>query len=214
MKRILLSILLVFTFTPSFAQGVQYIKLTDDRWEFMTTEESFTLKGQTNFGVSLQVYNEIKESNPEARLRFFLILSYQTYDQGESIPAGGKLLMRTGKDEVFNFVNDVEGDILAYSPTSGFSEDISRHQYVSGSYSSYYINRGKYELTKDEVKKLATDGVVKIRIETNGESIDINLPATEQIKIGKERQNINKFAFYFMKMLLLSDKIFNPIKDF
>ena len=211
MKKILLTIAIVFVIIPSFAQDLKYIKLTEERWEFMTREEKLGSKEGGTVNVSYQVYNDIKEPNPDAKLRFFLILSYETSNQYERIPLNGKLLIRSGKDEVFTFVNEVEdGLILAYSPKTGYPEFIGCHVSVSGT----YINRGKYELSMDEVSKLGKDGVVKIRIETNGESIDINLPAKERIKIDKERKDVNKFAYFTTMTLRLTDCVFNPTKDF
>lgn len=215
MKKIILSIaLIVFVLTPTFAQEVEYIKLTDDSWEFKTSEERFTPKGQKDFGVSFQVYNDSKQANVKAKLRFFLILSYKTNDQKEIIPANGKLLIRTGEGEVFNFANDRNVySISAYDPTSGDPMSLSRHKVVFGK-RDYYINRGRYEISMDEMTQLGKDGVVKIRIETNMESIDIDLPAEEKFKIGKERYEGNRFAISIMKLFELSDRIFNPLKYF
>lgn len=216
MRKIILSIAIAaFVLTPTFAQEVEYIKLTDDSWEFMTSEEKFTPRGQKDFGVSFQVYNDSKQANANAKLRFFLILSYKTFDPKEIIPANGKLLIRSGEGEVFNFANDrnVLYSISTYYPTSGRPMGLYRHEETFGK-RKYYINRGRYEISMDEMTQLGKDGVVKIRIETNMESIDIDLPAEEKFKIGKERYEGNRFAISIMKLFELSDRIFNPLEYF
>lgn len=214
MRRIVLIIALFLLSTPVFSQKIRYIKLTDERWEFMTTDESYRPKGQKGFEVAFQVYNDINEPNPDNKLRFFLILTFNTYDKDSQIPSGGKLLIKTGKDEVISSINEVDGSILAYSPTTGWRDDISCHQWISGSYGSSYDIRGKYELTPEDITKIVTDGVIKIRVETNGESIDINLPLEETVKIGKEKKNLNRFGTSVGVMAILSEGVFNPLNDF
>lgn len=215
MRKIVLFLLLLILSMPVFSQQqVNYIKLTDDRWEFMTKEESFYPKNQKDFRVSFQVYNDINEPNLENRLRFFLILTFDSYDKNTEIPSGGKILLKTGKEEVIASTNEVNGSILAFNPATGDPDHISCHEYVPGRYFSSYKIRGKYELFMEDIIKMMNDGVIKIRVETNGESIDINLPLEETVKVGKEKKNFNKFGFSIGGMLLLADKVFYPLREF
>lgn len=203
--------LLVF---PVYAQNVNYIKLSQDYWEFMTQEDEFHPKGQTNFGVSWQAYNDLSDSNPDTKFHFFLILSYRSYKESENIPYGGKLLLKTTKDEIISASNVADYKIITYDPRDGLQMGLFTHEYADVGYVSSYINRGKYEISLEDIVKIANDGVVKIRIETTIESIDINLPATEQVKVGKERHEMNKFALSALSLAVYTDKIFEPENKF
>lgn len=97
MRKIVLALFILAINSPLYAQGVRYIKLTDERWEFMTKDESYRPKGEKSFEVAFQVYNDINEPNPESRLRFFMVLTFNTYDTDLQIPQNGKSLLRLGK---------------------------------------------------------------------------------------------------------------------
>lgn len=216
MRKIALFFVLLIINWPVFSQQIKYVKLTDDCWEFMTTDESFHPKGERYFSVAYQVYNYINESNPDNKIRYFLILSFRTYDYDRDIeiPSGGRLLIKTGTEDVISSTNDANRSIRVYSQTSGYSEIISCHEYVAKEYGSFYIIRGKYELTFEDITKMVTNGVIKIRVETTGESIDINLPLEESIKVGKEKKTLNRLGASVAAMVALSDSIFNPLKSF
>ncbi len=214
MRRFFFIASLLLLSSPIFAQKVRYIKLTDQRWEFMTTDESYRPKGENYFDVAFQVYNDINEPNRDFAVRFFMILTFSILDKSTEIPEGGKLLIKTGNNEVISSANETSGSILAYSPATGYREDISCHEYVPGRLVSSYKIRGKYELQADDIVKMAENGVIKLRIETNGESIDVNLPLEEQIKVGKDKISVNKFSVSIAMMSFLADSIFTPLDYF
>lgn len=213
MRKIITILVVSLLVFPIYAQNVNYIKLSSNWWEFMTQEDEFYPKGQTHFGVSWQVCNDLCDSIPDTKFHFFLILSYKSYNDSENIPFGGKLLLKTTKDEIISASNVADYKIITYDPKDGFQRSLYTHEYVDGGYISSYINRGKYEISQENIVKLATDGVVKIRIETNSESIDINLPATEQVKVGK-KHDMNKFALSAIKLASYTDQIFEPETNF
>ena len=200
MRRIVLFLSLLLLSAPAFAQEIRYTKLTNDSWEFMTTDESYIVKGRSRFDVAFQVYNDIKKPNPDNQLRYFLILTFHTHNSDLRIPLRGKLLIKTGKDEVVTSLNDVtlNGIIPTYSPTTGEQTAISCHKYMF----SYYNNCGRYELTLEDIKKIVM------------ESIDMNLPLEEKVKVGKTKKTLNWFGASFSAMMALSDTIFNPLKSF
>ena len=208
MKKFILILSLLLLGAPVFAQyfrytGYRYIKLTDDCWEFMTIDESIKPKKQVGFKVAFQVYNNINESNLDEKFKYFIILNFN----GVEIPSGGKLLIKTGKDEVISSICvrnqfDSFDAIPIYNPATGEGDH----------YAPQYC--GRYELTPEAIAKIAADGVIKIRVATNGESINIDLPHEEMIKVEKEKKKANKFGYLVSQFLQCSDILFNHLKYF
>lgn len=212
MKRVLLVVALIMFGAPMFSQGVKYIKLTDERWEFMTEEEVYRQKNETTFSMMFQVYNDIEEIIPENKLRYYLILTFSN-NGNPKILERGKLLIKTGKDEIVSSVNEAGKEIWAYDSATGYSSPLPCKDYVSNKYFSYYKIRGKYELMLEDLAKILADGVVKMRVETSGESIDVEFPLEEIIKVEKEKQKINRFAKSVENMLSLVSHVFEHDKE-
>jgi hypothetical protein len=209
MKKVILILSLLLLGAPVFAQyfrytGYRYIKLTDDCWEFMTIDESFKPKKQVGFKVAFQVYNNINESNLDKKFKYFIILKFN----GVEIPCGGKLLIKTGKDEVISSIC-VKNQLPSVDLIPIYKSDTGGEGYESH---GHYC--GRYELTPESIAKIAADGVIKIRVATNGESINIDLPHEEMIKVEKEKKKANKFGHLVSQLLQCSDILFNHPKYF
>lgn len=212
MKRVLLVVELILFCVPMFSQGIKYIKLTEERWEFMTEEEVYRQKNERTFSMMFQVYNDIEEIIPENKLRYYMILTFSN-NGSPQIPERGKLLIKTGKDEVISSVNEEGEQILSYDSATGYSSFLLCKDYVSNKYFSYYRIRGKYELMREDLDKILTDGVVKMRVETSGESIDVEFPLEEVIRVEKEKQKTNRFAKSVENMLRLVPHVFDHAKE-
>lgn len=213
MKKIVILVSFLLFSLPLFSQNVRYIKLTDNFWEFMTIDEPYTPKGERSFNIAFQVCDYINEPNPDDRLAFYLILTFNEPSYSSlRIPNGGNLLIKTGKGEIISSVNEADESIPAYSPSNGAVKDIPCHQ-VDNTVNKCYI-RGLYKLLPEDLSKMESDGVIKIRVETNGDNIDVNLPLEEQIKIGKKKIVDNKFSISVRTLYLLIQDVYNPLKNF
>ena len=214
MKRITIILCLTLLSIELFSQDIRYIKLTDTRWETMTNDVYMSPKKQKAFNIALQVYNDLTEPNPDNRLRYFMILSFKNYSDNPKIPTGGKLLIKTGKDEIISSVNDATGYITVYSPSIGRIDVLSCYEPFYSQYFSGYIVRGRYELTTEDLTKIIKDGVIRMRVETNEDMYDITFPLEEPIKIGKEKKRLNRFGIEVSKLLNSIVNVFDPLKNF
>ena len=66
---------------------------------------------------------------------------------------------------------------------------------------------------REDLDKILTDGVVKMRVETSGESIDVEFPLEEVIKVEKEKLKTNRFAKSVENMLRLIPHVFDHAKE-
>lgn len=209
-KYFLLIIASILSSLPSLSQ-IKYIKLTEDSWRVMTVEEAFHPKKQTPFSLSFLSDYDM----PLDTVHMFLIISYVTYNKQEVIPFNGKLLFKTGDGEIITLKNccSLSGYIESYSGTSGEHEILSNHKTVPGTYRDSYINRGLYELSMDEIEKIVLEGIIKIRIETNSDYLDIDLPLKEQIKTDSGKIEDNRLSYYLLSNTALVMTIYNPLNN-
>lgn len=229
MKKLLLFVLALIVFLPlsaqlevSYHKDVKYLRITDEYKKVLLLQgNDFKSSNKKEFDVLFEV---VQENPSDKNFKYFLVLEYKTYDDELLIPDNGKLLLKTGTGEVIHLTNELYGDGWKYATifdpenvtltvTALPSKSPIYHHprpFPLTGYEDYYIIRARYFLPMEDIEKICQDGVVKLRIQTNFNSIDIDLPAQEKFKIGNQVITNNKFA-QTMKDVVSSARYFlNP----
>lgn len=205
MKKLVLLVLLSFVSFLAIAGDIEYIKILEDKWEYMTkTEYSHGL------GIAFQVMHYTTQEK-EGIDDYYLIIS-KGVNNGERIPAEARLLLKTSDGEIITLSNNIESEssgllCWCYDAIGRLSsrETVERKD-------RYQSIRGRYKLEKTVLEKIRDKGIIKVRIETTGDSIDINYPEKENIWKNKTRTYANRFSVAVNSVFTLSSCIFNPLE--
>ena len=159
MKKTLLLLLLLASSFSIFAQAKIIIDKANDNGERIigTSEESirsFTDKIPLSVSISATVLNS---NNSKVTIYTLGMLLTAQYDI--KIPEGGKILIKLSNDEIISLQNNKE----ASDPVG---------ELVPGTSTIIHYTRPNYTINEDQLNKIASIGVKKIRIETNSDAID------------------------------------------
>lgn len=173
------------------AQGIKYRRLLDpEGLSIMTTNLAVFPWGEKRIEYALQYEVAPIEDMHQG---YYLNIYLNTNNKSQYIPEGGKLLIRTTKDNVISLTDCgspffVEYD-SEYDHTS--SERRSYSFYDSALKTTRYSIHGKYPITEDDLKMLMEEGVIKIRIETTGDMVECSYKVNSD-KTNKTAEVITK----------------------
>lgn len=171
MKRLIIACLFFAVSFSINAQDIEfrYILEPDGLSVMTTTQDVFSFSAKP-----LEYALQFEESSVEVQnLGYTLHIYFAVDDRKLYVPKGGKLLIKTTKDEVLNLEDCGTDYFIGYNSESGNYKIMERqYRYYDTSFKrNRYKVHGKYVISEDELRTLMTDGVAKIRIETTGEPI-------------------------------------------
>lgn len=204
MKKVIIVAFLFFVSVLAIASDIEYVKILEDRWEYMTkTEYSHGL------GIAFQVMHYTAQEK-EGVDDYYLIISKGTLYE-EKIPAEGRLLLKTTDGDFITLSNIIESELGGFWCYNAIGK-LSSRENVEHKDNGYRLIRGRYKLEKKDLEKIRDKGIVKVRIETTGDNIDINYPEKENIWKNKTRTYANRFSVAVDAVFTLSSYIFNPLE--
>lgn len=201
MKHFLTLLLLACFSICIYAQSpyIEYRKVLDngDNISIKTNAVSIKEKGQQDLGFSLMYETSMKE-NPEMS-GYSLFVTFLSYREDWIIPLDGKLLIRTSSGKVISLHQSVSNDITLYDPETGYENNT----YLRSAYDHYddyrssnvYRKFGKYPINEDDLKCIIEEGIIKVRIETTGSSLECEYPAEEEVRVNRRRESQNIVRF-------------------
>lgn len=197
MKKIIILISLLFLAINLPAQKIYYRTITEEGLRMRTDFRSLQSKGQKQLDLALQ-YEDYSNEDNDHRSGYYLIIRFLDTDESLNVPQGGKVLIKTTTGTVIESEQliDLRGSLKEIDPRNGLRETCLHHCY---SHHNEYVGQvyqttSKYYLTEEQIKALVDEGIVKIRIQTTGESLECVYPTSEFIKVGRERSEVNKAA--------------------
>lgn len=197
MKKIIILISLIFLAINLPAQKIYYRTITEDGMRMRTDFRSLLSKGQKQLDMALQ-YEEYSNEDSDHPSGYYLLIRYFDTDRDFNVPRGGKLLIKTTTGYVIESEQllELNGAMNETNPKNGWKETYLHHSYSHHNeyIGSLYQTTSKYYLTEEQIKALIDEGIVKIRIQTTGDSIECVYQAQEFIKVGRERSEVNKAA--------------------
>ena len=174
MKRFVLAILLLsFAFSLN-AQSIKYRRLLDpEGLSVMTTNLEVFPWGEKKIEYALQY--EIAPIE-EMHQGYYLNVYFSSHDKDLFVPAQGKLLIRTTKNNIISLTDSGESSFREFNPEF----NLESTSYRSTSYFDDVLKRvmytvhAKYPISEEDLKLLKDEGVIKIRIETTGAAVECN----------------------------------------
>ena len=133
---------------------------------------------------------------------YFLDIGIHTYDEKYVFPSDGKVLIRTTKGDVLslNIITETQMNFVETKWNSSIKEYIDE-----------YTCDLNIPLSDENIQKIITDGIVKIRIEiTNGKYIEYELDMTKK-KNSKKNTEITKWLSD--SYIILKNRLSNPPID-
>lgn len=204
MKRIVFIIMFIALTVSALAQNnfnfLEYHKILDngEKVSIKTKTALIREKGQPEIGISLMYETAMKE-NPEMS-GYSLFVTFLSYRDDWVFPLDGKLLMRTTSGKVISLQQTLSNRITLYDPETGY-ENNTYHLSASDHYdqsrgSIVYRKVGKYPIIDEDLRSIIEEGIIKVRLETTGDSVECQYPAAEELKVNrkKETHNIASFA--------------------
>lgn len=170
MKRFILAFFLCAVSVSINAQSIKFRHILEpDGLSVMTTKMSVSSWGEKTLDYALQFEQSPKDNQ---NWGYTLHIYFTVVNPDEYVPKGGKLLIRTTKDEVLNLQDCGTDYFIEYNSESNF-EDIQKRtsSYLDENIRQRFIAHGKYIITEEELQTLMSDGVIKIRIETTKDPI-------------------------------------------
>ena len=201
MKRFLLFALSLALTISAYAQSphIEFRKVLNngDGLCIKTKAASIKEKGQQEIGVSLMYETAMKE-NPEMS-GYSLFITFLSYRDDWVVPLDGKLLIRTSSGKVITLQQTVPNGITYYDPETGYENN----SYIRSAYDHYdqyrnsnvYRKFGKYPINDEDLKSIIDEGIIKIRMETTGSSIECEYPAEEEVRVNRKKENHNIVSF-------------------
>lgn len=174
MKR-LLFIVAFISFTMSLnAQSIKYRRLLDpEGLSVMTTSLDVFSWGERKIEYALQYEVAPIEGMHQG---YYLNVYFTENSKNDYVPAGGKLLIRTTKNNVISLTDCGGKCFREYNTEYNLYSDAYRSTsfYDKNSGQVRYTVHGKYPISKEDLAILMNEGVVKIRVETTGEAFECN----------------------------------------
>ena len=178
----LFAVALLFTLSAN-AQGIKFRRLLEaDGLSVMTTKLEVFPWGEKKIEYALQyVVAPVEDMHQGYYLNVYLDVD----NQSQYIPKRGKLLIRTAKENVISLTDVGTEEYREYNPEYNLPQNVSRS---TSFYDEFYKRvrytiQGKYPISKEELQMLMDEGVIKIRIETTGGSVECSY------KVDPNRQN-------------------------
>lgn len=173
------------------AQGIKYRRLLDpEGLSIMTTNLAVFPWGEKRIEYALQYEVAPIEDMHQG---YYLNIYLNTNNKSQYIPEGGKLLIRTTKDNVISLTDCGSPFFVEYDSEYDYtnSERRSYSFYDSALKTTRYSIHGKYPITEDDLKMLMEEGVIKIRIETTGDMVECSYKVNSD-KTNKTAEVITK----------------------
>lgn len=200
MKRAFIFTIFIIWCYCSFAQStiIEYRKILNDGKDLAikTISKDLYEKGQASLVLSLMYESSIQEDVEKSG--YSLIMGFYSPNQSRIIPLNGKLLLKTSTDKVITLKQVSNDWIDTFDPSNGLSNYFSRSHYWP---ENRYRVVGKYPIRAEELKTLISEGIIKIRFETNGPSIDFDYPSEEIIENEKKKKEPNNLIGYNLSIL-------------
>ena len=166
-QYIILLVLVLASISNVFAQKINKDKMEEDGSRVILSESYNLYTKWTSAAGFYLAY--IKNSSDSEEWSFEITLNEGKLTMGR----GRNLLIKTDKGDVFELENDKEIGPSDYDYN------------VSSSGTDYYV-KPSYILSEKQIKELLDSNIIKIRIETNGGSIDRDIKPKKFTKALKE----------------------------
>lgn len=174
MKKCIFVILFI-AFTISLnAQSIKYRRLLDpDGLSIMTTNLEVFPWGEKKIEYALQYEVAPVEGMHQG---FYLNVYFTSRDKSDYVPAGGKLLIRTTSGKIIALIDCGGQSFREFSSEYNSEESEPR----SASYFDKALNElmyrvhAKYPISDEDLALLREEGVIKIRIETTGDAVELS----------------------------------------
>ena len=173
------------------AQGIKYRRLLNpEGLSIMTTNLAVFPWGEKRIEYALQYEVAPIEDMHQG---YYLNIYLNTNNKSQYIPEGGKLLIRTTKDNVISLTDCGSPFFVEYDSEYDHTNSERRIYsfYDSALKTTRYSIHGKYPITEDDLKMLMEEGVIKIRIETTGDMVECSYKVNSD-KTNKTAEVITK----------------------
>ena len=189
MKRFIIAYLLCVVSVSINAQTIKFRHILEpDGLSVMTTKKSVSTWGVKTLDYALQ-FEQSSEDNQNWGYTLHIYFIADTQDQ--YVPKGGKLLIRTTKDEVLNLQDCGTDHFIEYGLRVNTFDRQERTSFYFDEYAKQrFIAHGKYIITEEELQTLMSDGVIKIRIETTQDPIQCEYKPGKTNKTAEARQKL------------------------
>lgn len=183
----------------AFAQStfIDYRKVLNEGQaiEVKTVGATIKEKGQLQLTVALMYETNIKEDRQQSG--YSLVVNTLISHQDWQFPLNGKLLIRTTKGEVFTLTQVLNEGFRFYNPANGFRDYRGKNDTKYDGYRYQYDIIGKYPIDEEALRTIIVDGIIKIRLETTGQSVECTYPETEMVYNRKthKREPKNLFSY-------------------
>lgn len=189
MKRFIIASLLCVVSVSINAQTIKFRHILEpDGLSVMTTKMSVYSWGEKTLDYALQ-FEQSAENNQNWGYTLHIYFFVDTQDK--YVPKGGKLLIRTTKDEVLNLQDCGTDHFIEYdSELNGIRTEGRTSSDLDLNLNVRYIAHGKYIISEEDLQTLMTDGVIKIRIETTKDPIQCEYKPGKKNKTAEALQQL------------------------
>ena len=215
MKKITILLILLISTTAIYAQKLHYRKIYEDGITLRTEYMPLSSNGQKTLFCALRYETH---EDPEMNSGYSILIQFLDRDSHLNVPQEGKLLIRTSKGDILSLTQTLplNGFLQEISPSRGWKDTGQSHngfaRYINDI--AYYQTTSQYYISDEDLDKIVKDGIIKIRIQTTGESIECNYPVSEFIKVKREKQEVNKAADMFSKLFTVLYNNIDPYTNF
>lgn len=172
-KLTLILVILIYSISIS-AQDIKFRRLLDDGGiSIMTT----TLRVFPWGGRAIEYALQYEAAPVEGMYQGYYLHVYFNSDINTlQIPQGGKILLKTTQGNIISLVDCGEKEFKEYDTYyNSTNYSYRKKSYYDDTMRTHrYKIHGKYIISEEELTQIINEGVIKIRIETNGDNIEYN----------------------------------------
>lgn len=190
MKRFVLILIALLLAYNTNAQTIKYRRLLDpEGLSVMTTSLDVFPWGKKKIEYALQYEVAPVEDMHQG---YYLNIYVNTDNEYLYIPQKGKVLIRTTKENIISLTDSGEKEFIEYSSDLMTKESVERsiRYYDKKKEERRYLLQGRYPISDEDLARLKEEGVIKIRIETNGDPIECSYNTDQTAEVINQLYNV------------------------